>query len=82
MSTRSAGTSPNARRRISEDDLRWADVLMVMEHKHRDRIVAAFPDLAELLLIHVLDIPDEYREMDPELVELLTLVVPTLLHQE
>lgn len=55
---------------------------MVMEHKHRDRIVAAFPDLAELLLIHVLDIPDEYREMDPELVELLTLVVPTLLHQE
>ena len=79
MSTRSAGTSPNARRTISEDDLRWADVVMVMEHKHRDRIVAAFPRLVEHLPIHVLDIPDEYRAMDPELVELLEAVVPSLL---
>lgn len=79
MSTRSAGTSPNARRTISEDDLRWADVVMVMEHKHRDRIVAAFPRLVEHVTIHVLDIPDEYREMDPELVELLQLMVEPLL---
>lgn len=79
MSTRSAGTSPNARRTISEDDLRWADVVMVMEYKHRDRIVAAFPRLVEHVTIHVLDIPDEYREMDPELVELLQLMVEPLL---
>lgn len=79
MSTRSAGTSPNARRTISEDDLRWADVVMVMENKHRDRIAAAFPRLVEHLPIHVLDIPDEYREMDPELVELLELIVEPLL---
>lgn len=79
MSTRSAGTSPNARRTISEDDLRWADVVMVMEHRHRDRIVAAFPRWVEHLPIHVLDIPDEYREMDPELVELLRLMVEPLL---
>lgn len=81
MSTRSAGTSPNARRTISEDDLRWADVVMAMERKHRDRIVAAFPRLVEHLSIHVLDIPDEYREMDPELVELLEAVVPPLLQR-
>jgi predicted protein tyrosine phosphatase len=81
MATRSAGTSPNARRTIREDDLRWADVVMVMEHKHRDRIAAAFPRLAEHLLIHVLDIPDDYREMDPELVELLEVIVPNLLLQ-
>jgi predicted protein tyrosine phosphatase len=79
MSTRSAGTSPNARRTISEDDLRWADVVMVMENKHRDRIAAAFPRLVEHLPIHVLDIPDEYRYMDPELVELLELIVEPLL---
>lgn len=82
MSTRSAGTSPNARRTISEEDLRWADVVMVMERKHRERIVAAFPDRIEHLPIHVLDIADEYREMDPELVELLEAVVPPLLQQE
>lgn len=81
MSTRSAGTSPNARRTINESDLRWADVVMVMEHKHRQRIVATFPRLVEHLPIHVLDIPDEYREMDPELVELLEAVVPPLLQQ-
>jgi predicted protein tyrosine phosphatase len=79
MSTRSAGTSPNARRKIGEDDLRWADVVMVMEHKHRDRIVEAFPRLVEHLPIHVLDIPDEYRYMDPELVELLELIVEPLM---
>jgi predicted protein tyrosine phosphatase len=79
MSTRSAGTSPNARRTISEDDLRWAEVVMVMENKHRDRIAAAFPRLVERLPIHVLDIPDEYRYMDPELVELLELIVEPLL---
>lgn len=79
MSTRSAGTSPNARRTISEDDLRWADMVMVMENKHRDRIVAGFPRLVEHLPIHVLDIPDEYRYMDPELVELLQQIVEPLL---
>jgi predicted protein tyrosine phosphatase len=79
MSTRSAGTSPNARRTIGEDDLRWADEVMVMENKHRDRIAAAFPRLVEALPIHVLDIPDEYRYMDPELVELLELIVEPLL---
>lgn len=79
MSVRSAGTSPNARRTITADDLRWADVVMAMEHKHRDRIVAGFPRLVEHTPIHVLDIPDDYREMDPELIELLAQTVPPLL---
>jgi predicted protein tyrosine phosphatase len=79
VSARSAGTSPNARRTVSEDDLRWADVVMVMEHKHRDRIVAGFPRQVEHLSIHVLDIPDEYRYMDLELVGLLQQIVEPLL---
>lgn len=79
MSTRSAGTSSNARRTIGEDNLRWADVVMVMEHKHRERIVAGFPGLVERLPVHVLDIPDDYRYMDLELVELLELIVEPLL---
>jgi predicted protein tyrosine phosphatase len=37
---RSAGTSANARHRISRADIAWADAIMVMEDKHRDRIVA------------------------------------------
>ena len=79
MAVRSAGTSANARRVLGESDLRWADVVMVMETRHRDRIRAAFPRLAEHAQIHVLDIPDDYRFMDPELVEILEAVVPAVL---
>lgn len=79
VNTRSAGTSPNARHPVNESDLRWADLILVMEHKHRDRILAQYARLVEHTPIHVLDIPDEYRFMDPELVELLEAVVSPLL---
>ena len=39
-----------------------------MEKKHRDRLLAKFPALTRYKTIHVLDIPDEYKFMDPELV--------------
>lgn len=79
MAVRSAGTSPNARRTIGEADLRWADVVMVMESRHRDRIRAAFPQLGEGVRIHVLEIPDDDRFMEPELVDILESMVPALL---
>ena len=71
MSVRSAGTSPNARRKVSADDIRWANVIFVMEEKHKSRLVAEFSRLLDGKTIHVLDIPDEYKYMDPELVEQL-----------
>lgn len=82
VNVRSAGTSPNARHPLNDSDVRWADTILVMEHKHRDRILAQFARLVEHTPIHVLDIPDEYRFMDPELVELLEAVVPSLLGWE
>ena len=63
---RSAGTSPNARRTISAADLRWADIVFVMEPKHRQRLQAKFARLLQHKPLHVLDIPDEYRFMDAE----------------
>ena len=65
---RSAGTSPNARHPISAEDVKWAHVIIVMEQKHKSRVVAEFTRLVENKPIHVLDIPDEYKYMDPELV--------------
>ena len=67
VEARSAGTSPRARRSVGEDDIRWADMVIVMEQKHRQRVVTAFPQLMRQRAIHVLDIPDDYRFMDPEL---------------
>ncbi|AIY43942.1 cellular communication/signal transduction [Collimonas arenae] len=76
---RSAGTSPNARKTISAADIAWADLIFVMESKHKRRIMAEFGSLLENKKIHVLDIPDEYKYMDPELVEQLTDAVACVL---
>ncbi len=76
---RSAGTSLSARHRISHVDIAWAHVILVMEGKHRDRIVTDYAQLIEDTPIHVLDIPDEYKYMDPELIEVLEQTVEPLL---
>jgi predicted protein tyrosine phosphatase len=79
ISVRSAGTSPSARRKVSEDDVRWAEVIFAMEEKHKSRLVAEFTSLIKNKPVHVLDIPDEYKYMDPELVEQLEQSVGGLL---
>lgn len=79
VSARSAGTSSNARRKVSVDDIYWADVILVMEEKHKSRLLAEFAGLLEGKPIHVLDIPDDYKFMDPELVEILEQSVGNLL---
>ncbi|RFA30981.1 phosphotyrosine protein phosphatase [Alkalilimnicola ehrlichii] len=71
FSVRSAGTSPKARRTVSSADIRWADIIIVMEQKHKNRLVAEFTRLLDYKHIHVLEIPDEYTFMDPELVEMI-----------
>jgi predicted protein tyrosine phosphatase len=71
LSVRSRGTSNSAVRTIRENDLIWADLVLVMEQKHRSRLLASFPDLTKFLTIHVLDIPDDYGYMDDDLVQLL-----------
>jgi len=69
--SRSAGTSRSARRRLRAEDVDWADLVLVMEDKHLERIRSEFRSAARHKDIQVLDIPDDYQFMDPELVELL-----------
>lgn len=71
FSARSAGTSPNARRTITANDIRWATHIFAMEKKHKQRVLAKFNRLIEYKKIVVLDIPDEYQFMDEELVSIL-----------
>jgi predicted protein tyrosine phosphatase len=42
---RSAGTEPGARTKLTPGLLSWADVVLVMERKHRDWISQRYPDL-------------------------------------
>jgi predicted protein tyrosine phosphatase len=79
LSVRSAGTSTGARHAINADDIAWADVIMVMEDKHKSRLRAAFDRVLSNKDIFVLDIPDEYKYMDPVLVAELEERVPELL---
>jgi predicted protein tyrosine phosphatase len=79
LNVRSGGTSPGARHTVSEADIDWADVVFVMEQKHKSRLVAEFTGLMDNKPVHVLDIPDDYTYMDPELVELLEQSVGNML---
>ena len=71
VNVRSAGTSGGAKRTISCRDVRWADMIFVMEYKHKQRISAEFRQELNGKELIVLDIPDDYQYMDPELVEIL-----------
>ena len=71
VSVRSRGTAKAAVQTIRSDDIVWAEVILVMEDKHRQRILADFPGEAKFKPMHVLDIPDDYQFMDSELVELI-----------
>ena len=68
---RSAGSENNARIKLTAGYIGWADIIFCMEKKHAARIVEKFtPELGDKPLI-VLRIPDEFRFMDPALIELL-----------
>lgn len=77
--TRARGLSSSAERPLREGDVSWADVIFVMESEHSSRLRKQFRPALGSTPIHVLDIPDEFEFMDPELVERLELSVPGLL---
>lgn len=71
VSVRSAGTSRSAKKRLNLNDIRWSDIILVMEDKHATRIRADFRDETKHKKLHILDISDDYQFMNPELVEIL-----------
>jgi predicted protein tyrosine phosphatase len=71
IEVRSAGVASSAKRRLSEKDLTWADLVLVMERKHAAFIRQQYQNHPDLPALVSLDIPDEYRFMDSELVQLL-----------
>ncbi|MFD0749803.1 protein tyrosine phosphatase [Mucilaginibacter calamicampi] len=77
---RSAGLSPKSDRRLTETDLLWADLTLVMETEHRARLKELY-SIAGKKPIEVLYIPDEYEFKDEELVEMLQTKINSLLGQ-
>ena len=66
---RSAGTGDKARVKLNQKLIDWADIVFVMEYKHRDIVKQQFALNGKQLI--VLNIEDDYQFNDPELVEML-----------
>lgn len=77
---RSVGLSPKSVRKISENDVIWADIILVMERDHRSKIKDLYGHL-EISKLEVLDIPDEFEFMDEELIEILTEKINSILEK-
>jgi protein-tyrosine phosphatase len=69
LNVKSAGTEASARIKITAKHINWADIIFVMEKKHKIRIVEKFPFEIKLKRIVILEIQDEYKFMDKELIE-------------
>ncbi len=67
----SAGTNSDAATPVSGDLIEWADVVLVMEKSHRNKVAKKFRDQLKGKRLVVLDIPDDYEYMQLELVALL-----------
>ena len=75
----SAGTSNDADNPITTEHVEWAELICVMEKEHKAKLSARFrPSLAGKRIV-CLDIPDNYKFMDTELISLLTRRVSPLL---
>lgn len=68
---RSAGTERSAQIRLTQKLVEWAEVIFVMENKHKTRIQKTFRSSLQEQELVVLDIPDVYPYMDENLIQLL-----------
>jgi protein-tyrosine phosphatase len=76
---KSAGTEPSAKIRVSARDILWADIIFAMEKKHKQRLLDNFPNETKNKQLIILDIEDNYKYMDEELVEMIKLSVDSFL---
>ena len=72
----SAGTNADAETPVSGDLIEWADVILVMEKAHRNKISKKYRELLKGKKLAVLNIPDIYECMQPKLIQLLKVRVP------
>ena len=75
----SAGTNHDADNPLTPELIEWAEIIFVMEQTHRNKLTSKFRRYLSNKRVIVLNIPDEYEYMSPELVQLLESKVTPLL---
>jgi predicted protein tyrosine phosphatase len=68
---RSAGTSDKARIKVNQKLIEWADIVFVMEQKHKDLLNKRFSSAMSGKQLIVLNIEDNYLFGDEELILML-----------
>jgi predicted protein tyrosine phosphatase len=71
VETDSAGLGADADVVLAPEQLAWAEIVFVMEKKHRALLSARYRRHLNGKRVVCLDIPDNYRYLQPELVQLL-----------
>lgn len=56
---------------MTDDLIAWADIIFVMERRHRSKLQSKHRAALKDKPLVVLGIPDDFAFMDPQLVELL-----------
>lgn len=80
LETIGCGTNKDAVTPLSGDLIEWADIIFVMEEKHRIKVTRKYSKLLKDKRLACLDIPDNYTYMQPELIELLRKKLPRYIH--
>lgn len=81
LDVRSAGTNPDSEAPISLEDVEWADLILVMDASHRNKLQGMFGKIIASRRVHVLGIPDNYEYMQPELIEILRARIDPILRR-
>jgi predicted protein tyrosine phosphatase len=71
VNARSAGVGASARVKVTAKQVSWADIIFVMEKRHRTLLLDQLRADVGRTPVIVLDIPDDFQFMDADLVELL-----------
>ncbi len=66
-----AGTNKDAETPVSGDLIEWADIILVMEKIHKNKVAKKYKKLLKDKRLISLDIPDNYDCMQPELIQIL-----------
>ncbi|WP_020394366.1 low molecular weight protein tyrosine phosphatase family protein [Thiolinea disciformis] len=71
IETDSAGLDHGADLVLSSEQVEWAELIFVMEAKHRQKLKKQFGAYLKAKKVICLNIPDDYKFMQPELIQLL-----------
>lgn len=75
----SAGLASDANMVLEPDQIKWADVIFVMESNHKKKLNKNYSKYLANKRIVILGIPDDYEYMQPELVDIFYKKIPQFL---